>query len=301
MERNLLMTTAIDVDGIKVNITNPEKVLWPELEIRKIDYIQTLIKLAPYILPHTKNRLLTTIRYPNNIHNKFFFQKKVNEHTPRWIERIKKDNDAYINLNNRATLIWLGNQAALELHTSFNRINENPTSLVFDLDPSEGQNFNNVIEVALVIEEELNKLNISSYPKTSGATGLQIYIPIESKYSFHQARALNEFFANFFAKKYPKLMTIERSVNKREHLLYFDYLQMWKGKTIISVYSPRAVSSGSVSTPVTWEEIRRGIKPSDFNLLNILNRLGEKGDLFNIFISRENNQNLDFILNYINK
>lgn len=296
MERNILMTSWIEVDGHAIKISNPEKILWPDLGIRKVDYIRTLIELSPYFIPHARNRILMLIRYPNGVDQPSFYQKKAAEHTPEWIESIKKEDESYILLNNRATLIWLGNSAALEFHTGFNTLPEDfISSLVFDLDPSEGQEFDQVVETALTIHQELEALHIKSYIKTSGATGLQIYIPVEQKYTYEDGRRLNEFFAQYFSKKYPKLMTIERSVKKRGGLLYFDYLQMWKGKTIICVYSPRAVKSGAVSTPVTWAELEQGLKPSDFNLLNIMERLKEKGDLFQDLLVKSGQQNLDFI------
>ncbi len=293
---------SIMIEGQEVKITNPEKILWPELEISKLDYIKKLIELSPYILPHTTNRYLTTIRYPHGISGKSFYQKKINAHTPVWIDGIQKESDNYINLNKMSTLVWLGNQAALELHTTFSKYNDKYISnLVFDLDPSDTQNFNQVIECALIIYEELNKLNIKSLCKTSGSSGLQIYIPVERKYTYEDGRKINHFFALFFSKKYPKLFTIERSTKKRGNLLYFDYLQMWKGKSIISVYSPRAVKSAAVSTPIEWNELKKGIQPSDFNLLNIIERLNIKGDLFNIFLTNQIKQNLDFIFEFIKK
>ncbi len=296
------MMSVLDVDGCKIKISNPNKILWTKLEITKIDYIDILIKLSPFLLPYTTNRLLTTIRYPDNIENKSFFQKKLPESSPEWIDTIDRKEDSYINLNKLQTLIWLGNLASLEFHTSFNRVEDNFVSyLVFDLDPSDGQDFDFVIEVALIIYKELNKLNINSYIKTSGATGLQIFIPIEPKYSYEEARKINEFFGMYFSKKYPHLITIERSVKKRGHLLYFDYLQMWKGKSIISVYSPRAVKSGAVSTPITWDELKKGVKPEDFNLKNIISRLNKKGDLFDVFLLNKERQNLDYIFKIIKR
>lgn len=297
------MISWLEIEGHSIKITNAEKLLWPDIGIRKIDYIKVLLQLSPYILPHTSDRALSVIRYPDGIHKSFFYQKKVPSHTPEWIERVKKNQDEdYINLNKLETLIWFGNGAALEFHVGFNRFSENIISyLVFDLDPSEGQVFEQVVEVAFIIHEELKKLDLKSIIKTSGASGLQIFIPIEKKYSYEEGRIFNQFFATYFSTKYPRQITIERNVKKRGALLYFDYLQMWKGKTIISVYSPRGVKSGAVSTPITWEELNKGIKPSDFNLLNIIDRIREKGDLFDVFSNNksEEKQNLDFIAQYI--
>ena len=291
------------VDGNKVRITNPEKVLWPELGIRKIDYISRLIELGPYILPHAKDRLLTAIRYPDGAKGKSFFQKNTPNYAPEWVEKADWNENRYTLLNSLSTLAWLGNQAALEFHTSFNRHQQenNPTDLVFDLDPSEGQKFDDVVEAALYIHETLVGLNVQSWVKTSGATGLQIYIPVGQRYDYDTARSINEFFGRYFSQKYPEKITIERMVKKRGRRLYFDYLQMWNGKTITMVYSPRATPKGTVSMPVTWEEVKAGIRPEGFHLLNAKTRLEEAGDLFQPLLSREHFQNLDFILEHINR
>ncbi|HHY83023.1 MAG TPA: DNA polymerase domain-containing protein [Clostridiales bacterium] len=292
----------LEVNGQIVRVTNPEKIMWPELGIRKIDYIAKMAELAPYIIPHARDRLLTAIRYPDGVDGKSFFQKNTPGYAPEWIETAEWNENNYTLLNSLSTLVWLCNQAVLEFHTSFNRIQDEnkPTDLVFDLDPSPGQQFDHAAEAALLIHETLSGLNINSWVKTSGATGLQIYIPVGGRYDYDTARKINEFFGRYFAQKYPEKITLERMVKKRGTKLYFDYLQMWNGKTITMVYSPRAVPGGNVSMPVTWEEIEKGFSPEDFNLLNAKKRLEEKGDLFAPLLLPENHQNLDFLLKYVN-
>ncbi len=295
------MTDTILIDGEQVKITNPEKVLWPEVNIRKIDFIATMIKIGKYILPHAKDRLLTTIRYPDGVNGKSFYQKNIPDYAPDWVNHQQWNDINYIVLNKASTLAWLGNQAALELHTSFNVHQEpmSPTSLVFDLDPSEGQTFDQVVEVALIVYETLNSLGIEAWIKTSGATGLQIYIPTGNQYTYDQARKINQFFGMYFSEKYPNKITIERMVNKRGKKLYFDYLQMWHGKTITLVYSPRARKYASVSMPVAWDELKNGIKPEDFTLLNVEERLMKKGDLFAPLLEKKKIQSLKPILQFI--
>lgn len=295
------MNDTISIDGQDVRITNPEKLLWPELGIRKIDYIIKLMELSPYILPHAADRLLTTIRYPDGFKGKSFYQKNIPDYAPDWVKRIEWNDVNYIVLDSRPTLAWLGNQAVLEFHTAFNlyQHEQYPTSLVFDLDPSKGQSFEEVVEVALIINETLESLKIKSWAKTSGATGIQIYIPIGKKYNYDTARKINHFFGQYFNQKYPNLITVERIVNKRGQKLYFDYLQMWQGKTITMVYSPRATENATISTPIEWDELKMGIKPEDFTLLNIKERLEVKGDLFSEVISEEAIQDLDPILQLI--
>lgn len=287
----------LDVEGYGINVTNPEKLLWPEVGIRKIDFIEKMIELAPFIIRHAKDMLLTTIRYPDGVNGKSFFQKSIPEYAPEWVETAVSNETEYILLNSVPTLVWLATQAALEFHTSFNsHLREDyPFYLVFDLDPSKGQNFEDVTECAGIIHETLESLSIKSFAKTSGATGLQIYIPTGSKYDYEKARKINEFFGAYFSQKYPEQFTIERIVNKRGKKLYFDYLQMWYGKTITTVYSPRATPTATVSMPIEWSELGK-IKPGDFTLLNAKKRLDEKGDLFKNIFEESQNQDLDSIL-----
>ncbi|QUI23594.1 DNA polymerase domain-containing protein [Vallitalea pronyensis] len=296
------MDNFLIIDDHRVKISNADKLLWPDLGITKVDYIKYLIYLSPYLLSHAKDRFLTTIRYPDGYDKKFFYQKKVPQYAPDFVETCEwKDGSMYINLNNQATLVWLGNLAALEFHTTFNRVQKPnaPINLVFDLDPSRGQVFEQVIDVALKVHETLKKLKVTSYIKTSGATGLQIYIPIGEKYDYDTARSISKFFAEYFAGKYPDMITIERLKEKRGQKLYFDYLQMWEGKSIITPYSPRATKHATIAMPVTWDEVEKGIRPEDFTIINALKRIDEKGDLFANLLSQNNVQNMDFVLEEI--
>lgn len=288
------------LDGHEIPVSNPEKLLWPELGIRKIDYISRLVELSPYIIAHARNRLLTAIRFPDGYPGKSFFQKNAPSYAPDWIQTCLWRDNRYILLHDTATLVWLGNQAALELHTSFNEYTgeANPAHLVFDLDPAEGFRFEQTAEAALLIRGEVGKLGISSYVKMSGATGLQIYIPVGGRYDYETARKINRFFAVFFSEKYPRQITLERMVNRRGQRVYFDYLQMWQGKTIISPYSPRATVHATVAAPLEWDELEKGVKPEDFTLLTISNRLKQKGDLFAPLLDSRQTQNLDFILQH---
>ncbi|MGI5900968.1 MAG: non-homologous end-joining DNA ligase [Desulfitobacteriia bacterium] len=289
----------LEIEGKEIKISNPQKLLWPKQNISKADYLQCLIDLAPYILPHCKNHLLTTIRYPNGISGKSFFQKNKPRYSPPWVPSKNWRDNEYILLNDLAVLLWLGNQAALEFHISFNLAGQedNPQNLVFDLDPSEGQTFEAVIEAALLIKKDLDQLGLKAYAKTSGASGLQIYIPVGGRYDYKTARQINKFFADYFSQKYPQKITITRQVDKRENKLYFDYLQMAPGKTIIGPYSPRATPLATVATPIEWGELEKGIKPQDFTLRNIKERLQEKEDLF---APLNQKQDLGFILKHLN-
>lgn len=292
--------SSITIEGKEIKITNPEKILFKKTNINKAMYIDALIKISPYLLPHTTDKALTAIRYPNGVDKPFFYQKRPPEYAPKWVDVIEVNNDTFINLNSLPTLIWLANSAVIEFHTPFCKYDEDRlNALVFDLDPPDDKNFKHVTDCALKINETLLKLGIKALVKTSGATGLQIIIPIK-KITFERGREINEFFAKYFIQTYPKLMTIERLKKNRNGKLYFDYLQMWRGKNMISVYSPRAVACGAISMPITWKELQKGINPCDFNILNAEKRLKKNGDLF-LELLKGNNDNEEVINSIISK
>jgi bifunctional non-homologous end joining protein LigD len=243
------------IEGNKIPVKNPEKPFWPEAGITKLEYIKRMYELCPYILPYTKGRLLTTIRYPHGVGDKSFYQKAIPSYAPSYVETAEWNGTRYMQLNNASTLIWLCTQAALEFHVCCDLYERSdyPTYLVFDLDPSEGQTFEEAAEAAGLIHEILVSLDITSYAKTSGASGLQIYIPASGRFDYDKARLINTFFAEYFAKKYPSIITIERLVKNRGKKLYFDYLQMWRGKTLSTAYAPRAKAMGTVSVPFEWQ------------------------------------------------
>jgi bifunctional non-homologous end joining protein LigD len=265
-----------------VQLSNPDKLLFPEAGITKLDYVKSLHELSPFLLHYTKNRNLTTIHYPDGVGEKSYYQKNIPSHAPDFIERRMTDGIEYVVLDSLEALLWMGNMAALEFHIPFNAMDspDYPDALVFDLDPSEGQTFPQVAEAALIVHETLEELGINSFCKTSGATGIQVAIPTGRKLHYDDAREINQFFGRYFAEKYPKIFTVERKVNDRGKKLYFDYLQMWRGKTIISPYSPRATKTANVSTPLLWKELEKGVVPEDFTLKTIGKRLKKLGDIY---------------------
>ncbi len=292
----------VEIEGKIINVKSPDKLYWPEANVTKLEFIETMTKLAPYVVRHAKNRMLTSIRYPHGIGDKSFFQKEKPVNTPEWIKTVKFNDKNYIGLNSAATLVWLCTQAALELHTSFNvhEKPDHPSSLVFDLDPDEGNTFDDVTEIAGSIHETLLALGIKAFIKTSGATGLQIFIPTGARYDYDTARMLNEFFAEYFTHKLSSKVTIERMKKNREGKLYFDWQQMWHGKSMITAYSARAVKSAAVSTPIEWSELGK-IRPEMFTLKNIAARVEQKGDLFEPMLRCDNKNQLDEILKQLKK
>jgi bifunctional non-homologous end joining protein LigD len=286
----------IMIDGAELTITNPEKPLWPEAGITKLMYLERLAELAPYLIPYCKGRYLTVIRYPNGIHGKSFYQKNCPEPIPDYVTTAMQGDIRYVVLDSLPTLMWLGNLACLEFHASFDRIDEPlmPTEWIIDLDPTLEEE-PRIMEAAWLTGELLRSLGIQSVPKTSGATGVQIVVPLRQELTFDEIRNIGQFVAEYLTRAHPKLFTIERLKKNRGDLIYFDYLQHYQGKTISAPYTPRARAAASVSTPLRWDEVHANANPADYNLHTIGARLRAVGDL----LEHAPQQNLRPILSFI--
>ncbi len=283
------------MEGHEITVSNPDKVLWPEKSITKVMYLEKLLELAPYLLKYTSNRYLTTIRFPNGIHAKSFYQKNCPEPIPTFVRTAEMDNIRYVVLDSIPTLLWLGNLACLEFHASFHRVEDQlPVEWVLDIDPSLDHE-PRIMQAAFLIGEALDKIGIRAVPKTSGATGVQLFVPIRHGYSFEQLRKIGQFIGHYMTQTHPKLFTIERLKKNRGDLIYIDYLQHWYGKTLSSPYTPRAREAASVSTPLEWSEVEHGADPRDFHLLNIGARLQQKGDL----LQKVPPQSLEHVFSFI--
>jgi len=270
------------IDGKEVKITNPHKLLWPEAGVTKLDYITYLLAVSPYLLPYTQDRLLMRWRYPDGPAGERIEEKSIPNHAPDWVARARYKDKMWIVLNDPATLVWTANREALELHVPFDRCQHKnmPTELVFDLDPPDSEHFPLVLQVAWELKQVLDSLGLVSVAKTSGVSGMQVHVPIEPRYTFEETRVINKFIADYMLQKIPDLLTLERVVRRRGGKLYFDYLQLWKGRTIAAPYSVRATPQATVSAPVLWEEVKKGFDPANFTVHTMLKRVEEKGDLF---------------------
>ena len=275
--------------GQELKLTNLNKIYFPEDDITKGDIIEFYQSISKYILPHLKNRPQSMNRYPNGIKGLSFFQKDAAEETPEWIDTQKvfsESSDKYINYiicDNKATLAYLNNLGCIELNIWTSRINnaDNPDYLVLDLDPSEKNTFEDVIETAQVVKEVLDMTGTLGCPKTSGSTGIHVYIPMNAKYNYEPVKNFGHLLMQIVQEKLPDLTTLERSLQKRDkNKIYLDYLQNRRGQTLASVYSIRPKNGAPVSMPLQWDEVKNGLKPTDFNIFNTLQRLQEQGDLF---------------------
>ncbi|MDR6224442.1 non-homologous end-joining DNA ligase [Desmospora profundinema] len=294
----------VTVDGKEIRISNPDKVLFKEIPLTKWDWIMHLTRLAPYLIPHCRGRFLTTIRFPDGPDGKSFYQKNAPSHIPDWMPVSESGKIRYMRLEDTAGLIYLGNLACLEYHLSFDRIThpDQPSDLVFDIDPSQRGRvgFQQSMETALLTRETLRSLGLDGVVKTSGATGLQIYVPLKRGYTFEETRQVSRFISQYLTERHPHLITVERMVSKRGTKVYFDYLQHWRGKSLIAPYSPRAREEATVSTPVHWEELRPSLRPECFTLSTIHRRLARVGDLFAPLLQKRG-YTLDEILSFIGK
>lgn len=273
-----------------LEITHPEKPLWEQFHIQKTDYILYLREVSPYMLPFLKNRLLTVIRYPHGTFGEAFYQKNCPDYAPDFVETQIADDINYIVCNNLKTLIWLGNQLAIEFHVPFQTIySKGPSEIVFDLDPPSKEDFHLAVKAALLIKEVLDQLNLIGFIKTSGNKGLQIYLPLpEGEFTFDDTRLFTSFIADYLITKDPDSFTIERMKKKRGNRLYVDYVQHGEGKTIIAPYSLRGNEHGGAATPLYWEEVNVQLEPKMFTMENALNRLKKLGDPFrNYFYTKE--------------
>ncbi|HWJ03597.1 MAG TPA: non-homologous end-joining DNA ligase [Verrucomicrobiae bacterium] len=277
------------VNNRDIALTNLDKVFWPEENFTKSDLIDYYYSLAPYLLPHLRNRPFTLVRYPDGIKGEFFYQKECPEHAPDWVSRVPVPVDggekqiSFVLCNDLPTLIWLANLGCVEMHAWASRVEylESPDFAVFDLDPAPPAGFNEALEVALLIRAALAEFGLIGLPKTSGATGFHINVPIKPIHSFAEVRRAVEYVARLLVQIYPQRCTVERAVAKRTGKVYIDYLQNGRAKTMAFVYSIRPHAGAPVSTPLTWEEVERGVDPADFNIRSMQARLAAMGDLYN--------------------
>lgn len=272
-----------------VKLTNQDKIYFPKDGITKGDVIDYYQSVAEYILPYLKNRPLSLNRFPNGIEEQGFYQKDAGDHIPDWVKTTQvysESNDKYIDYiycNDKATLAYLNNLGCIDLNPWNSSLPdlEHPDYLVLDLDPSKKNTFDDVIETALQVNEVLQSIKMKGYCKTSGSTGIHIYIPMGGKYDFDQVKDFAHILMKQVHEKLPEITTLERSLQKRDsNKIYLDYLQNRTGQTLASAYSLRPKQGASVSMPLDWDELKPGLLPTDYNIGNALKRIKEKGDLF---------------------
>ena len=276
----------------KVKLTNITKVYWPVESYTKGDLINYYQNISKYILPYLKDRPQSLNRHPNGIKGQSFYQKDMDvEQIPNWVKTVRMDSKYsksnaegidYMICNDVATLVYMANLGCIEInpwHSTY-RNPENPTYLMLDLDPG-NISFIDVVNTALVIKELCDEIKVPCYCKTSGATGMHIYIPLGAKYDYEQAKTFAEILAGIAHNRLPSTTSIERAVAKRKDKVYIDFLQNRKAQTIAAPYSVRPRPFATVSTPLGWKEVNHQLRPEMFTIMNIEKRLEKVGDLWN--------------------
>ena len=277
----------VEINHHSLKITNLDKIYWPEEGYTKGEVIQYYQDISPFILPYLKDRPQSLNRHPSGINGENFFQKDMGHSLPDWIEteeifsESNKKNINYLVCQDKETLMYLNNLGCIEINPWHSRVQhlDFPDYTMIDLDPGENT-YDEVVEVALAVKEVLDRARIISFPKTSGSTGMHIFIPLGAKYDFDQSKNFANIIAELVNAQLPALTSIERSPKDRRKQIYLDFLQNRTGQTIASAYSLRPKPGATVSTPLEWKEVKKGLHPSQFTFKNIFKRLDKKGDLF---------------------
>ncbi len=291
--------TELVVGSRTLSVSNLDKVLYPRDGYTKGDVIDYYRGAAAWILPHLRNNPLTLQRYPDGIDAQSFFEKHVPRGMPAWIPTASiaspeghREKTSYMLCNDEPALVWVANMAALVLHvwTSHLPTIEEPDYVFFDLDPGERCTLKTLARVALGMRDMLAEIGLSALVKTSGGTGLHVVVPLAAGYSYDAAKIFSEAVARRIAARMNDAVTLERALKKRDRsLVYLDYLQVGRGKTIVSAYSLRARDGAPVSTPLQWDEVeafarKRTASPADafaaFNIETTPKRLAKHGDLW---------------------
>jgi len=294
----------VEVDGRVVKLTNLAKPFWPELGITKRGLLQYYIDVAPFLLPHLQDRAMVMKRYPNGAAGEFFFMKRAPSPRPDWIElcHIKHSSGNVIDfpmIQDMASLLWVINLGCIDLNQWYARCDDvdRPDYLHFDLDPVPGASFQKVIETALLLREGLESLKMPSYAKTTGSKGIHIYVPIERGPTQKQVWGFAKEFSHALAAQAPKLITAIYIVAKRPRgRVLVDYNQNAWGRTLASIYSVRPRAKATVSTPVKWSELEKGISIDDFRIDNVPARVRRLGDLWKPLLEKRGRFKLEVYL-----
>ncbi len=267
----------------KIELSNLGKTLYPEDGIVKAQVIEYYLKIAPTILNHIKGRPLSLVRFPGGIHDEKFFQKNRPDWAPEWIEYVplgSEDKKDYIIATEEATLVWLANLACLELHQMHSKKPhfDKPDYMVFDLDPPEGYNFVNVVEIALELKQNLENYGYHPFAKTTGGKGIHVVVPIEQKWDFHKVFETAQVIAQPFVDERSKNLTLHIKKEARKGRVLVDIYRIRQGQSIISPYSLRGNIGAPVSMPLTWEQLEKVKDPKEYNLINVPAMVNSEGD-----------------------
>lgn len=293
-----MMTKKLEVKAShkEVELTNLEKRFWPAEGYTKAHLLKYYTGISNCLLPHLAGRPLVLHRYPEGIAGPSFYQKECPDYAPSWLPTValpgsgRRQMINYILVNDVTDLLWVINQGCIELHPWLApwSNSDHPTAAVLDLDPAPPAGFGEARRLALLLKPILKELGLQAYPKTSGASGLHLYLPLAGRYTFSQVRQALTTLATLALRTWPELCTLERAVSHRDGKVYIDVSQNGRGKTIAAVYSVRPLPGAPVSAPLSWEELEEPrLDPRAFNLASMPGRLADRGDLFAPVLTEE--------------
>lgn len=285
--------STIEVEGRQIKLSNLEKVLYPKAGFTKGQVIDYYVRIAPVLLPHLADRALTLKRYPNGVDGMHFYEKNCPSYRPPWMKTARvwsEGNNRFMDycvVADLPTLVWLGNLADLELHTSLSRAPETqrPTVIAFDLDPGPPATIVQCCQVALWVREIFEQFGLQAFAKTSGSKGLQVYVPLNTAVTYEQTKPFAKAIAQLLEERHPEHVVSDMKKALRVNKVFVDWSQNDDYKTTVNVYSLRAKDQPTVSTPVSWNEVENCLKKSDPELLvftsdKVLQRVEKSGDLF---------------------
>jgi bifunctional non-homologous end joining protein LigD len=286
-----------------IQLTNLRKLFWPKLGITKGDLIQYYIDVAQTLLPHLADRAMVMKRYPNGVAGDFFFMKRAPSPRPPWIETCAIEHGSgnvidFPIIRDLPSLLWVINLGCIDLNPWYARCDDvdRPDYLHFDLDPVKGANWEQILETATVVHDALAKLKLPSFIKTTGSRGFHIYVPIVRGPTQKEVWSFAKQVAISLAALRPDLITAEYRIAKRpDKRVLVDYNQNAWGRTLASVYSVRPQAEATVSTPITWKELKRGVRIEDFRIDNISERIRKMGDLWAPLLANSGRANLGLL------
>jgi bifunctional non-homologous end joining protein LigD len=299
-------TQVREINGHEIKFNNLNKIYWPKEKITKRDMLNYYYQVATYILPYLKDRPQSMNRHPNGITGESFYFKDVTGTAPDWMEIFEYKSDAdnrlrkYLVAKDEASLLYMATLGCIEMNPWHSKVEteDYPDWCIIDLDPSENA-FQQVIEAANVTRQILESMGVTSYPKTSGSTGIHIYIPLRAKYTYEQSKEFARIIATLVQREIPKYTSIERIVKSRKGKMYIDFLQNRPQATVAAPYSLRPKPGATVSMPLLWEEVKRGLKISDFTIYNAVERIKSIGDIFKPVLGK--GINLEKVIKTFNK
>jgi bifunctional non-homologous end joining protein LigD len=281
--------TLVLPDGSRLDVTNPAKVFWPAERLTKGDLLRYYVQVAPWLVPIVSDRPLVMKRFPNGVTGKAFYQQRAPDDVPDGVrvDMVEDDGEESGVMprlvgGSMQTLLYMAQLGAISQDPWFSRVQspDHADYVALDLDPMPGVPFTQVLDVARHVHERLDSLDVPAFPKTSGASGLHIYIPLPPNTSYEAGQLFCNIIAAMVAIKHRRIATVERAVAKRGKTVYIDYLQNIEGKTLATAYSARASAFAGVSMPLTWDEVYEAIEPQDFTLKNAAARIKKTGDLW---------------------